>query len=193
MKEKLAKVGQALLLILLLPLILLVLLGVAISLPLDYLRYKRSQYYRDLGVKYEFGHSYYTKLYDKIRKADLPVDYHLFRDENTGDYRGYFRYDDVLLVADSMTVLYNETDGCWEINEAEESEHEGELVPLEKSLAEELAVFRERFGNDLCHRAALLIAEDDVPEDYIEQARSSPLFWIYDLKRLADSLAPYLR
>ena len=75
--------------ILAVPLIILWFLWVIIITPYDYVRYKCSRYYKDTKEKYSwlYTFSYYLRLYDAVKKADLPIDFYRFKEKGIPSIR----------------------------------------------------------------------------------------------------------
>ena len=101
MKKKSLKVKEIILTVIFLPIVILFLLGLLIITPFDYLKYKKSRYYKDTKEKYSWlcTSSYYIKFYDLIKKADLPIDYYRCDYVPITGY-GFFVYKDMLILND---------------------------------------------------------------------------------------------
>ena len=76
MKETNTK--DIIIMIVLFPVIVLFLLVVLIYTPFDYLKYKRSRYYKDTKEKYSWfcASSAYIKFYDLIKNENLPIEFY---------------------------------------------------------------------------------------------------------------------
>ncbi len=146
---------DALIAILLLPVILLFLLWLLIITPIDYIQYKRSRYYKDTKEKYSWlcMSSYYIKFYDLIKKENLPIDYYPCNNALiTGN--GFFVYKDILLLNDYEPLCYDAEKGVWTI------EIEDEYVDIKAEVEAAIVRCNELLKRDVCKKAVVLIDKD---------------------------------
>ena len=96
-----SKIWRTLSVIILTPIVCIILLLLLLWTPIDYIKYKFSRYYKDTKEKYSWmcAVSCYVRLYDLIKKENLPIEYHRCNDSHVTGY-GYFVYKDVLILND---------------------------------------------------------------------------------------------
>lgn len=137
--------------ILLFPFVLLFLLLLLIITPFDYWKYKRTRYCKDTHEKYSWlcTSSYYIKLYDLIKKENLPIDYYRCERVPLTGY-GYFIYHDILLLTDYEPCFDAQKNG-WVV------EVEDEYVDLNDEAARAIDECNGFFGKEICKSAVVLI------------------------------------
>ncbi len=145
---------EALVAILLGPIILLFLLWLIITTPIDYIQYKRSRYYKDTKEKYSWlcMSSYYIKFYDLIQKENLPIDYYRCDDVSITGY-GFFVYKDILILND-YEPCYDEEKNIWLV------EIEDEYVDIKEDVEDVIGRCNELLKKDVCKKAVVLIDKD---------------------------------
>lgn len=184
MKKLLKKTGELLLYIVLTPLCILFGIGLLLYLPIDFVCYHCSDFYKDTRHKYELfaGSGHWFRLYNTMRKEDLPLDFHLHATEETN--YGFFRYKNTLLVQD-FPVEYESKKGEWFVYDEDEEANTSLAEALEMSLEG----FREIVGEKFCDRAVLLIDRTHIPEEDLPRLESCDLLLGYDgQKGMADAI-----
>ena len=175
------KLGSAVLLVLLSPLLLVVGLVCLVCYPFWLFSYKRSAWYKDRGEKYMWGinSALYYKIHNLAAKNDLPL-----KHEQIGTYH-LFSYGNRLLfpISDYTDAPeYDEQLGCFTVKEQNEEEKES------CSLAEYLARVENELGDALQGRKIFPILSDIDLGDHLKQADG--VFYVYaDKKDLVDLLA----
>lgn len=160
MKNTIRKIGQIALTILILPIIILFFLVCLVYLPIDWLRYLHSFYYKNTKEKYHLfgGLSSYFRLYNTIAQNQLPIAFYRDTDIEINSY-GYFVYKNVMIINDytfaydeeSKTVLFSQDD---------------DWVTFEEKIAiEELKQCNKLLGEDVCNCVVFLIDNKEIPED----------------------------
>ncbi len=140
--------------ILFFPIALLFLLGLLITTPFDYYKYKRTRYYKDTHEKYSWlcTSSYYIKFYDMIKKNNLPVDYYRSNFESfTG--HGYFIYKDILILID-YEPCFDAERNIWTV------EIEDEYIDIKSDVEETIEECNAFLNGDICKRAIVLIDDE---------------------------------
>jgi hypothetical protein len=177
-KENKALEGLAAMLSFLFALFLLVLFGVVLIflLPVDYIRYKRSAYYRDTKKRYRFlaalGQNF--TLYNVIRRAALPIRFYCHPTEKSIEH-GWVLYDGTLICPSKEPFVYDEEKGDFCITE----EGEGRtLLTLGERLGQDLADFCKAYPDERCERALLFYGKEEWNDD-LARAEADPrfLFW----------------
>ena len=154
LKKKSLKVKEIILTVIFLPIVVLFLLGLLIITPFDYLKYKKSRYYKDTKEKYSWlcTSSYYIKFYDLIKKADLPIDYYRCDYVPITGY-GFFVYKDMLILND-YEPCFDEEKNIWLV------EIEDEYVDIKEDVENAIDRCNELLKNNICKTAVILIDKD---------------------------------
>ncbi len=144
--------------ILLFPVVLLFLLGLLIATPFDYIKYKRTQYYKDTHEKYSWlcTSSYYITLYDLIKKENLPIAYYRCYDALVTGY-GYFIYKDTLILNDYEPCFDGERK-VWTV------EIEDEYVDIKEEVEAAIENCNAFLKAEVCKKAVVLIDRDVLSE-----------------------------
>lgn len=187
MKKLLNKAGELLLYIVLTPLCILFGIGLLLYLPIDFVCYHCSDFYKDTRHKYELfaGSGHWFRLYNTMRKEDLPLDFHLHVTEDIN--YGYFRYKNILLVQD-YPAEYEPNSKEWFV--CYDKDDREACTPLAEALESEVAGFNEIVGQPLCDRAVLLVDRSLIPEDDLPHLDRCPLLLGYNGKK---GLVPTLK
>ena len=115
MKKKNKPIKEAVLNVLYLLIAILFLLLTVIITPFDYMKYKRTRYYKDTKERYTWlcTSSHYIGFYEMIKKANLPIDYYRYDNIPVAGY-GYFVYKDTLILSD-YDPCYDEDGNIWQV------------------------------------------------------------------------------
>lgn len=190
MKKLLKNAGVVIVYIVLTPIFLLVGILLLLYLPVDFVRYHCSDFYKETRHKYEpfTGNCQWFRLYNTMRKEKLPLDFHLHSTKDI--HYGHFRYQNILLVQD-FSVEYEPKKGEWF------AYHEDEDEQASTSLAEVLEMSLENFheivGEKRCDRAVLLIDRTHIPEEDLPHLEHCPLLLGYDgNKGMADAIRQWI-
>ncbi len=155
-----SKLVEVLLTILFFPIILLVLLFFLLYTPVDYIRYRRSLYYRDTKEKYCWlgGTRSSLKLYDTIRKEDLPIRF--IRDDSfPANCYGYFVFENNLILCE-YTPVFNAAEKRWEFEE------EDVYIEFDAAAVQsEIDRCNELLNENVCTFAYVLLDNDDIPPE----------------------------
>ena len=137
------------------PFIVLFLLWVLIITPFDYLKYKKSLYYKDTKEKYSrmCALSKYIKFYDLIKKENFPIDFYRCDDTPITGY-GFFVYNDTLIINDYEEPFYDEEKNIWLV------EIEDEYIDMKDDVVDAIERCNELLKNDVCKKAVVLIDKD---------------------------------
>ena len=181
MKNKKEAIKQIILIILLLPIIVLFLLWVLLITPIDYIKYKRSHYYKDTKEKYTWfcTRSYWIKVYELIKKENLPIDYYRCDDAPITGY-GFFVYKDTL-VLNAGEPCYDAEKNIWLV------EIDDEYVDIKVDVEAEIARCNDLLKNDVCKKAVILIDEDvyqEHPDVQYENIEFLPVNKEFDVEAL---------
>ena len=154
MEKKNAKAKEIILTVIFFPIVVLFLLGLLIITPFDYLKYKKSHYYKDTKEKYSWlcTSSYYIKFYDMIKNENLPIDFYRCDYAPITGY-GFFVYKDTIILND-YEPCYDEEKNIWLV------EIEDEYVDIKIDVENAIDRCNELLKNDTCKKAVVLIDKD---------------------------------
>ncbi len=169
---------------------LLIGIGFLIYLPFDYIKYKRSLYYKREHKKYTLfaGISIYFDIYNIILKNDLSIKYYNSRNDSLAD--GYFVYDKILIVPD-VVLEYEEERKDW-IHKVDDNSHEPHIESLDEFFEEEICAVNEMFGETICEKAIVLAECDSSQIENEEKAKEDSRFLLYD-GSLEDALKNFCK
>ena len=175
MKQR-TKIKDIILTIILFPIALMVILWMLIITPFDYIKYKRSRYYKDTKEKYTWrcGDLFWVKFYDLIIKEKLPIEYYRCENVPITAY-GYFVYNDILILND-YDPCFDEEKNIWTI------EIEDEWVDIKDDVEAAIEGCNDLIGDNRCKKAVVLIDKDlfdehpDVRYDNIDFLPKSQYF-----------------
>ena len=179
MKDFMKKFRDALLCVLVTPLVLLFALGLVLYIPVDYVRYRRSAFFRDTRQKYEFlsGGTLWVRLYNAMRAEELPLDFYLHSTKEVT--YGYFRYKNTLLVLD-YPAEYDPNSKEWFV--CYDQDDKEACTPLAEALETEVEGFNEIVGEKRCDRAVLLVDRSQIRDEDIPYLEGCALLLGYNGK-----------
>ncbi|MBE6595877.1 MAG: hypothetical protein E7644_08780 [Ruminococcaceae bacterium] len=204
-----SKLISCILFALLLPFLLLLLVGMVLYLPVDYIKFKRSRYQKDFPRKYSpwCGCHIDNEIYTLVQEHELPMTY--VKPHVGDDYAqpGYFLYQNVLLYLcpplDSFLFdekkdewLFDpgmpETDESEEIEEIDEENTDHCLTPKEAA-AWYLAEFARDTGSHACDRVMFFCERERLEADCSRAAAIAQLaaeegVILYGKGKLVDAL-----
>ena len=180
MKKALSKIGTFFGTIFGILLAMLVGICFVLLLPLDYIKYKHSLFYKVEHKKYRFfaGTGFYFEFYNEIAKNDLPIKY-MFNPKNDALECGWFVFDKTLLIPDSM-VEYHSDVKKWFCSEYD-CGHDVASIPLDEFLQQEIAAINELLEYNVCDKAVVLVDVNNIENTDI--AKQENRFLIYDDNR----------
>ena len=152
MKDKLSTVAVCFLIIIFLPFILLYFI---IYTPVDIIRYRKTQYYKDTKDKYTWlaAKSYCVRLYEAVKKAGLPIEYY-----RRGKCFGYFLYKNYLIFND-YNLSYGEEIHYWTVERGDE------YIRLEEAVKQDIQDFNEFMKTEAAGKAIILVENDIFDDD----------------------------
>ena len=154
MKKKNTKVKEIILTVIFLPIVVLFLLGLLLITPFDYLKYKKSRYYKDTKEKYSWlcTSSYYIKFYDMIKNENLPINFYRCDYAPITGY-GFFVYKDILILND-YEPCYDEDNNVWLV------EIEDEYIDIKNDVENAIDRCNELLKIMYVKKAIILIDKD---------------------------------
>ena len=150
-------------------------------LPLDYLKYKRSLYYKTEHKKYKHyaASGVNFEIYNEIIKNDLPIKFICNPDDDSLEH-GWFVYNNTLIIPNVFSFEYNpETkkwNYCCEVVEEDDTEKRI-IMSLEEYIEIEVQEANELAGDTICDKAIVLIDANCI--ENAEFAKSENKFLIY--------------
>ena len=194
MKKLLDKIGGFF--VTLFGLLLAVVLGACfiLMLPFDYIRYKRSYYYKNEHKKYILfaGAGIYFDFYEVIAKNNLPIKY-IANPENDALECGWFVYNKTLILPDNTVEYYPHLDE-WFFNEYDDDGHDVSSSPfsIDEYLKREIDFVNELFDTEICNDAIVLVDANVIENaDKARQQKNFLVFedWEEDLKEFCDNIS----
>jgi hypothetical protein len=156
MKKVLSKIGDFF--VTLLGVLLVLIIGVCfiVVLPLDYIKYKRSLYYKTEHKKYRLfaASGIYFRIFNEIIKNDLPIEYY-YNPNNDSLECGWFVFDKTLIIPDAALEY---VDDDWIIH-IDNDGHDGAILSLTDFLEGEIKEANELIGETVCEKAIVLLNE----------------------------------
>lgn len=155
-------------------------------LPVDYIRYKRSAYYRQTRKKYQpyIASSPKFAVHNDILENDLPIQY-IENASNPG--YGWFVCGNTLIIVNVFFFKYDPQQQKWVCSCDGETEPLT-ILTLEEYIEMDLEDFNAISGQAPCTDAVVLARSKDIED--IETAKTEPRFLVYDKNR-AEVLRKY--
>lgn len=156
-------------------------IGLVILLPFDYLKYKRSAYYKKERKKYRVfaASGWHFEIYNEIIKCDLPIRFIENPDDPTLAC-GRFVFEDTLILPDDFSFEFDSQSGTWWYCSEDEDEHR-QILSLDEYVENEIADANELTGQAICKDAVVSIDGDSV--DDLEKAKAEKRFLVYEDNR----------
>ena len=158
---------------------------VVFLLPFDYIKYKRSFYYKKERKKYKLyaATGIIFEIYNEIIKNDLPIKYIPNpNDDSLED--GWFVYNNTLIIPNCLAFEYNTVTEKWnyccEVVEEDDTEKRI-IMSLEEYIEIEVQEANELAGYNICDKAIVLIDANCI--DNVEFAKKESRFLVYNDNR----------
>lgn len=148
--------------ILIMPMALLFVLFVILYTPVDFINYRKTQYFKDTKEKYYWyaNNSFYVRLYNIIKKANLPVEYYRDNSVKLTGY-GYFVYKNILILTYNDINYDNETNECFIMTDGDN------YIKIEDSVKSDIENFNGFIKANIADRALVIIENSEMCEDCI--------------------------
>lgn len=161
-------------------------------LPFDYIKYKRSPYYKNERKKYNLfaAQGTHFRIYNDIAKYDLPLRFIPHPTVESVEC-GWFVLGNTLVLAGDFSFDYFDIDPksqAWACCYDDEEDDKQILLTLDELIDNELQEFNRLVGQPVCTDAVVLIDIDNI-ENY-DMAKNEKRFLIYDENRL-EVLKPF--
>ena len=152
-----------------------------IMLPFDYLKYRRSAYYKKERKKYRLfaASGWQFALYNEILNHDLPIRF-VENPENPDLECGYFVFEDILFLPYDFCFEFNAQSGTWQYC-AEGEDAQTQTLTLQEWIESQIAEVNESTGQELCKEAVFLLEGSEIED--LENAKAEKRFLICEENR----------
>lgn len=161
----------------------LILFGIClvVRLPFDYLKYKRSAYYKKERKKYRLfaASSEHFEIYNEISKYDLPIRF-IENPEDPSLDCGRFVFEDILILPYDFSFEFDPQSGRWNYCCEDEDERQ-EILSLDEYLENEMTFVNELAGQEICQYAVVLMDGSCIEDP--EPVKREKRFLVYDDNR----------
>lgn len=180
MKKVLSKIGTFFGTLFGILLVLFVGVCFVLLLPLDYIKYKRSLFYKNEHKRYKLfaGLGFYFEFYNEIAKNNLPIKY-IFNPTNDALECGWFVFDKTLLIPNDVLEYRSDVEK-WFCSEYDGG-HDVAAIPLDEYLQQEIAAINEQLKYNVCDKAIVFVDANTI--ENIDIAKQENRFLIYDDNR----------
>lgn len=167
------------------PFIVLGGIGLILYVPIDYIIYKHSFYYKYTKEKYTpyMGTTFEVKKYNLIKSLNLPIE---FIKHSSGN-GGFFYYNDLLILFNNHDVFWDKK-GVADVFDVYCSKEKNEAYHCSVYTEELEAVireFEELKGKNACAKFIVLINKEELKddEDCLSKAEKCDFIMLYDGKQ----------
>ena len=155
-----------------------IIFGIAVlfMLPFDYIKYKRSHYYKKERKKYEpyAGSGYYFNMNNAIAKNDLPIQY--FENPHNNSFTcGWFVLNNILIVLPIFPFEYDPDSQTWSCF-IKDDEQKNIIMTLDEYMETAIQDANELAGQVICSDAVILIDGDYI--EPVDMAKKDKRFLI---------------
>ena len=152
-------------------------------LPFDYVKYKRSLYYKNTKKKYTFfdASNDNFKIYNEINKNNLPINFIHHPKEKSLVY-GWFVFEKTLIVVNAFNFEYDAESGRWVFSTEADEEEKHVLLSIDEYIETEIEEVNQALGDKVCDKAVILICADNL--ENAENACKEERFLIYKNDRI---------
>lgn len=163
--------------------VLAILLGVCfvLMLPLDYIKYKLSLYYKKEHKKYTLfaASGCNFEIYNEFLKWNLPIQFIENPNEKSLEY-GWFVYDNILIIPNVFSFEFDLESGKWNYYGVVDEE-ERIIMSLDEYIEIEIQEANELSGQVICNDAVVLIDGNCIENK--NMAKNEKRFLIYEENR----------
>lgn len=185
MKKFLSKAGEFFKTLFGILLALVLAVCVAFLLPIDYIKYKRSLYYKKEHKKYKLyaASGVNFEIYNEIIKNDLPIKY-IYNPNDDSLECGWFVCDNTLIIPNVFSFEYNIEKNEWNYC-CEDIDDDGNerrtIMSLDEYIETEIQEANRLAGEMICNDAIVLIEGNCIENK--DLARNEKRFLIYEENR----------
>ncbi len=147
-------------------------------LPFDYIKYKRSLYYKITKKKYTFfaASNQNFKIYNEINKHNLPISF-LYHPKEKSIVYGWFVFEKTLIIVNAFNFEYDSESEKWIFSGEYDEEEKRVLLSIDEYIETEIEEVNQALNNKVCDKAVILICGDDL--ENAENAYKEERFLIY--------------
>ena len=147
-------------------------------LPFDYIKYKRSLYYKSTKKKYTFfaASNDNFKIYNEIKKNNLPINFIHHPKEKSLVY-GWFVFEKTLIIVNAFNFEYDAESEKWVFSTEADEEEKHVLLSMDEYIETEIEEVNQTLGDKVCDKAVILICADNL--ENAENAYKEERFLIY--------------
>lgn len=176
----------------LLPAFIIIGIGLMLHLPFDYIKYKKSKYYKDTHKKYEWfaGMTDEVRFYDLIKDNNLDIEHITVKTKELKNV-SYFVYKEILIAIDVMPY-FSEKKEKWLVVADENEESEDNDYTLEDYLNIYLDEFNQQVENKICEKVVALLDECDY-EEHIYKREYNDNIIFYNKKNMKEKIVEGLK
>lgn len=155
--------------------------GLCLYLPIDYIKYKRSPYYKKERKKYEAfaATGIHFKICNEILSNDLPIQV-ISNSKDDSVSRWWFVFGDTLIIPDWFSFEYDPESGTWQ-DFGEDEDGKRSIMDLDEYIQIALDEVNQQAGEPICKDGVVLIDADNLKD--LEQAKKEKKFLIYHKNR----------
>ncbi len=150
-----------------------------LAVPFDYIKYKKSFYYKNEKQKYFLfaGTNENFKIYNEIAKCNLPIQY-IKHPKDGSIESGWFAYGKTLLIMSYLNFEYDEQREMWTSWQEDDDGKNSDLMLLNELIEIELQEKNELIGGTPYENAVVWISVDSLSD--VERAKKDNRFLIYE-------------
>lgn len=147
-------------------------------LPFDYIKYKRSLYYKITKKKYTFfaASNQNFKIYNEINKHNLPISF-LHHPKEKSIVYGWFVFEKTLIIVNAFNFEYDSESEKWIFSGECDEEENRVLLSMDEYIETEIEEVNQALNDKVCDKAVILICGDDL--ENAENAYKEERFLIY--------------
>ena len=147
-------------------------------LPFDYIKYKRSLYYKNTKKKYTFfaASNQNFKIYNEINKNNLPISFIYHPKEKSLVY-GWFVFEKTLIIVNAFNFEYDSESEQWVFSGEVDEEENRVLLSIDEYIKTEIEEVNQALNDTVCDKAVILICGDDL--ENAENAYKEERFLVY--------------
>lgn len=147
-------------------------------LPFDYIKYKRSLYYKNTKEKYTFfaASTPNFEIYNEINKHNLPIRFIHHPEEKSIVY-GWFVFEKTLIIVNAYNFEYDSESENWIFSVESDEEENQVILSVDEYIETEIEDINKALNDKVCDKAVVLICSDDLQNS--ENACSEERFLIY--------------
>ena len=147
-------------------------------LPFDYIKYKRSLYYKITKKKYTFfaASNQNFKIYNEINKHNLPISF-LHHPKEKSIVYGWFVFEKTLIIVNAFNFEYDSESEKWIFSGEYDEEENHVILSIDEYIKTEIEEVNQALNDKVCDKAVILICGDDL--ENAENAYKEERFLIY--------------